>query len=95
VNLGEGGRGHTTTLTQIKLLFYVTSLLPGGTKVSLVGDCEFGNPLLIEYVQAWGWDYALRQPGHNLGMLKGTGVWQRPDSLPLGKVSRSGSGTSW
>jgi len=81
----RGSRGHTTTLTQIKLLAYVTSLLPCGVKVSLVGDCEFGNPLLIEHVQAWGWDYALRQPGDNLVMLKGTGRWQRLDSLPLDK----------
>jgi Transposase DDE domain len=81
----RGSRGHITTLTQIKLLAYVTRLLPRGVKVSLVGDCEFGNPLLIEYVQAWGWNYALRQPGDNLVMLKGTGIWQRLDSLPLGK----------
>ncbi len=80
-----GSRGHTTTVTQIKLLSYVTGLLPRGAKVSLVGDCEFGNPLLIEYVQFWGWDYALRQPGDNLVMLRGTGQWQRLDSLPLGK----------
>lgn len=80
-----GSRGHTTTVTQIRLLTYVTELLPRGAKVSLVGDCEFGNPLLIEYVQGWGWDYALRQPGDNLVMLRGTGRWQRIDSLPLGK----------
>jgi hypothetical protein len=80
-----GSRGHTTTATQIRLLAYVTELLPHGARVSLVGDCEFGNPLLVEYVQGWGWDYALRQPGDNLVMLKGTGRWQRIDSLPLGK----------
>lgn len=81
----RGSRGHITTMTQIKVLSYVVGLLPPGAKVSLVGDCEFGNPLLIEYVQFWGWDYALRQPGDNLVMLKGTGVWQRLDSLPLRK----------
>jgi hypothetical protein len=81
----RGSRGHTTTATQIKLLSYVTSLLPPGVRVSLVGDCEFGNPLLIEYVQYWGWDYALRQPGDNLVMLRGTGQWQRLDSLLLDK----------
>jgi hypothetical protein len=73
-----GSRGHTTTHTQIRVLTYVA-----GVCVSLVGDCEFGHPLLIEYVRAWGWDYALRQPGDTLVMLKGTGVWQRLDSLPL------------
>ncbi len=80
-----GSRGHTTTATQVRLLSYVGGLLPRKVKVSLVGDCEFGNPLLIEYVQDWGWDYALRQPGDNLVMLKGTTGWQRIDRLPLGK----------
>jgi hypothetical protein len=81
----KGSRGHTTTATQVKLLSYVSKLLPRGAKVSLVGDCEFGRPLLIAYVQSWGWDYALRQPGDNLVMLRGTGQWQRLDRLPLGK----------
>jgi hypothetical protein len=80
-----GSRGHTTTLTQLRVLSYVHGLLPRGVKVSLVGDCEFGHPLLIESVQAWGWDYALRQPGDHLVMLRGTGRWQRLDSLPLGR----------
>ena len=81
----RGSRGHSSTATQVCLLADVASLLPPGVRVSLVGDCEFGNPLLIEYVQHWGWDYALRQPGDNLVMLRGTGQWQRLDSLPLTK----------
>ena len=43
---------------------YGERLLPSGVKVSLVGDCEFDHPLLIENLCVWGWDYALRQPGH-------------------------------
>lgn len=79
-----GSRGHTTTATQLKLLDHVKGLLPHGVNVSLVGDCEFGHPLLLEYVEQWGWDYALRQPGDHVVMLRGSGQWQRLDSLPLG-----------
>ena len=76
-------RGHCTTQAQIKLLEYAQSLLPRGVKVSVVGDCEFGNPLLIEYLEFWGWDYALRQPKDTLIMMKGGREWQRLDRFPL------------
>jgi hypothetical protein len=48
-----------------------------------VGDGEFGNPLLLEYLDFWGWDYALRQPGDHLIMPLGTGTWERLDAAPL------------
>lgn len=80
----RGAKGRTTTAKQIKLLVYVQrDLLPLDCQVSLVGDCEFGNPLLIEYVQSWGWEYALRVSGHFQFMPKGTGTWQRLDEHPL------------
>ncbi len=56
MDLSKGHSWARPTATQIKLLSYVTGLLPRGVKVSLVGNCEFGNPLLIEYVQRWGCD---------------------------------------
>jgi hypothetical protein len=77
----RGSRGHSSTATQVKLLGYLQRLLPVGTRVSLVGDCEFGTSLLIEYLTFWRWDYALRQPGDNLVMLRSTGRWQRIDAL--------------
>lgn len=79
-----GSRGHSSTDTQVKLLDYVRRLLPSWVSVSVVGDSEFGHPLLLENLRFWGWDYALRQPGDHLVMLRGTGTWQRIDSLPLG-----------
>lgn len=78
-----GSRGHSSTATQVKLLDYVRCLLPQGVRVSVVGDSEFGHPLLIENLCLWGWDYALRQPGDHLVMLRGTGRWQRIDTLTL------------
>lgn len=76
-------RGHSTTHKQVALLHYVKSLLPSGVNVSVVGDCEFEHPLLIENLNHWGWDYALRQPGHFLVLPRYSGLWQRIDSLPL------------
>jgi hypothetical protein len=76
-------KGHSTTRKQIKLLSYVQSLIPYGTQVSLVGDCEFGRPLLLEYLDWWGWDYALRQPCNHLVMTKGDPEWRRIDSFDV------------
>jgi hypothetical protein len=80
-----GSRGHSSTATQVKLLDYVRRLLPKGVGVSVVGDSEFGHPLLIENLHVWGWDYALRQPGDHLVMLRNTGQGQRIDALDLPK----------
>jgi hypothetical protein len=78
-----GSRGHSSTRVQVKLLAHVQRLLPPGVPVSLAGDCEFGAALLMEYLDFWHWDYALRQPGDHLVMRRGTGRWQRIDQLPL------------
>jgi hypothetical protein len=80
-----GSRGHSSTATQVKLLDYVRRLLPLAVKVSVVGDSEFGHPLLVENLRFWGWDYALRQPGDHLVLLRNTGRWQRIDTLPVVK----------
>jgi hypothetical protein len=79
----RSSRGHSTTAKQVKLLDYVCRLLPSGVKVSLVGDCEFDHPLLIENLRFWGWDYALRQPAHHLIQHRQTKNWQRIDTFPL------------
>lgn len=76
-------RGHSTTCKQVKLLTYVRGLIPEGLQVSLVGDSEFGSTLLIEHLDFWKWDYALRQPGDHLMMPYGKRHWQRLDSLPM------------
>lgn len=79
----RSSRGHSSTAKQVKLLEYVYRLLPSGVKVSLVGDCEFDHPLLIENLCFWGWDYALRQPGNHLVMTRASRHWQRLDRVPL------------
>lgn len=79
----RSARGHSTTAKQVKLLEYVNRLLPPLVKVSLIGDCEFDHPLLIENLRFWQWDYALRQPRQHLIWAKGQSAWQRLDSIGL------------
>jgi hypothetical protein len=55
--------GHSTAHKQIALLAYVHSLIPPGIHISLAGDSEFGGADLIRQLNAWSWDYVLRQRG--------------------------------
>jgi len=76
-------RGHCTTQWQIALLRQVRALIPCGVKVSLVGDGEFNHPLLIEELEFWGWDYALRQKCNTLIMQAHDGEWKSLESFGL------------
>ncbi len=58
-------RGHSSQTVQLALLNYVRGLLPASVSVSLVGDTEFGHTLVLDYLDHWGWQYVLRQSGHN------------------------------
>ena len=77
----RSSRGHSRTSLQIALLSYVHSLLPTGRRVSLVGDCEFGHMPVLLTLQAWGWDYVLRQSGHQLVDVASESDWLRLDAL--------------
>lgn len=79
----RSSKGHSTTAKQVKLLAYVHDLVPSYAQVSLVGDCEFDHPLLIENLCHWQWTYVLRQASHYLVWTKTGHDWQRLDSLPL------------
>jgi hypothetical protein len=79
----QHSRGHSTTHLQLELLRQVQQLVPPGVRVSLVGDGEFNHPLLLEELDFWGWDYALRQKSNILIMQKHDGIWKRLDSFPL------------
>ena len=76
-------RGHCTTRLQIELLKQVQELIPKGVSVSLVGDGEFNHPLLIEELEFWEWDYALRQKSNTLIMQGHDCIWMRLDSFDL------------
>jgi len=74
-------RGHCSTNLQLALLSYVRSVLPAETHVSLVGDCEFGHMPILLTLQDWGWDYVLRQSGHQLVDVANEPDWLRLDAL--------------
>lgn len=76
-------KGRSTIRFQIQLLTFVHTLLPSGCCITLVGDAEFGDPALIEQLQDWGWDYALRQSKNVQVMLNHADDWQRVENLPL------------
>ncbi len=54
-------RGHSTAGIHLSLLSYVHTLLPKGTAVLLVGDSEFGSVEVLRQLDAWHWNYVLRQ----------------------------------
>jgi hypothetical protein len=53
--------GRSTNGKQLALLSYIQSLVPQGVHVSLVGDGEFNHVRVMTQLDAWGWDYALKQ----------------------------------
>ncbi|MEO0566067.1 MAG: hypothetical protein AAF125_28425, partial [Chloroflexota bacterium] len=74
-------RGHCSVKQQLALFQKLRDLIPASVKVSLVGDGEFGNPLLIEYLDFWKWDYALRQKCSTKIWRRGGQDWMRLDEL--------------
>ena len=59
----RSSRGHSTVGKQLALLRWVQGVVGEGIHVSVVGDSEFGHVHLMRQLDAWGWDYALRQRG--------------------------------
>ena len=76
-------KGHCTVKQQLALFERLYRLIPGGITVSIVGDGEFGNVLLLELLDSWGWDYALRQTKSCKVLVAGANQWLRMDELPL------------
>jgi hypothetical protein len=68
-------KGHSTPHAQLALLAYVRSLLPRGIAILLVGDCEFGAVEVLKQLNAWRWDYVLRQKGRTHVCLFGQTDW--------------------
>jgi hypothetical protein len=74
-------RGHSTQRQQLALLRYIKELIPAEVQVSLVGDTEFGHTRVLEELDSWHWQYALRQSGHNLVMTRHSNTFQPLESL--------------
>lgn len=69
-------KGHSSACKQLALLAYVHQLIPAGARVVLVGDSEFGAVEVLQQVEAWRWQYVLRQTGKHLVQTAGQTGWQ-------------------
>lgn len=76
-------KGHCTVNQQVTLLKRLYTMLPQGIEVSLVGDGEFGNVLILELLDHWKWHYVLRQAKNTKVLLDGADQWQTVDELPI------------
>jgi hypothetical protein len=54
-------KGHVASAVQLAVLQRVAGLMPAGVSVILTGDSGFASVALIRQLNAWGWQYALRQ----------------------------------
>ncbi len=79
-------KGHSPVAQQQKLLAALYKLVPPAFPVVLVGDTEFGAVELLRQLEAWPWQYVLRQKGATRIRLPGLRYWQAFQSwvLPRG-----------
>jgi hypothetical protein len=59
----RGKKGWVAVKEQIALLHWVATLIPEGSEVWVMGDCEFQHVPLISWIKGQGWHYVLRQQG--------------------------------
>ena len=69
-------KGHSSAYKQLAWLAYLRKLIPPGVPVLLVGDSEFGAVEVLRQLDAWGWNYALRQKTSHLVKLEGEKEWR-------------------
>ena len=59
----RGKKGWVAAKKQVALLRWVARLIPEGSEVWVIGDCEFQHVPLISWVKGQSWHYVLRQQG--------------------------------
>ena len=84
----RGSRGHSSARKQLALLNYVRGLLPAEARVLLVGDSEFGAVEVLRQLDAWRWQYVLRQKSSHL--VKVEQEWR-----PLGSFITQAGQSCW
>jgi hypothetical protein len=70
------GKGRSSASTHLALLRLVHGLIPAGNKVLVVGDSEFGDIPVLQQLESWEWQYALRQRGNIQVKLPYTTIWR-------------------
>src|SRR5258708_30311724 len=68
-------KGHVASDVQRAVLKRVQGLVPADVQVILTGDSGFGSVALIRQLQAWGWQYVLRQTGKHQVRPSPTAPW--------------------
>jgi hypothetical protein len=77
----KGAKGHSSGYKQCALIAYVHQLVPADTPVSIVGDSEFGVVPVIRQLEAWNWQYVLRQKANHRVKLSEQSEWQHLGNL--------------
>ncbi len=75
------GKGRAKVAEHLELLQRVHALLPTHLPVLLVGDSEFGLGDVLRQLDAWGWQYVLRQRSSSHLQEKDQESWQDLCSL--------------
>lgn len=83
-------RGHSGAGKQLALLAYVRKLLPKGSAVFLVGDCEFGAVEVLQELDRWHWFYVLRQKSDTCVWLIELNDWNT-----FGSFVQKAGGSAW
>jgi hypothetical protein len=74
-------KGAVATDTQLALFKRVHGRLPADAQVILVGDAGFSSVSVLRQLEAWGWQYVLRQKGSSRLQRPGITDWERLDRL--------------
>jgi hypothetical protein len=88
-------RGHSSARVILAFLAYVRTLLSPGIAVLLVGDCEFGSVEVLRQVEAWKWDYVLRQKTTTHVCLAQETEWKNFGSYLVKAGQSLWLGTGW
>lgn len=76
-------KGHCTVQSQLALWHRLYDIIPDNIQVTIVGDGEFGNVLVLELFDHWGWQYALRQAKNTKVILDRTDYECRIDEIQI------------
>jgi len=81
-SLHRGSRGHVAAIGQIALLSRLAAILPPDSPVTLLGDSEFSDVPLLQWLIGQGWHFVVRTKGSNTVCCDDQ-TWVKLNQLPL------------
>ena len=78
-------KGHCSVTTQLMLWQRLKEMIPAEIQVTIVGDGEFGNVLVLELLDHWGWQYVLRQSKNTKVILERLDEECRLDEIQIAR----------